>query len=133
MADASVEILKRVPLFSGLGLRDIEKVAKAMRPRTFEAGKPALEEGRGGAGFFVVLSGSGSVTVAGSEVNRIAAGDFFGEIALLSEDGLRTATITPDEDLECLGMASWEFKAFLQEHPEVSWTILQTMAKRASA
>jgi len=108
----------------------VKKVAEAMKPRTFRAGKAAVEEGQGGAGFFIVLSGTATVSVAGAEVNRIGPGDYFGEVALLSGEGVRTATISPETDLECLGMASWEFKAFLSEHPDISWTILQTMAAR---
>ena len=120
----------KVPLLSELDPWALGSLASALRPRTFAVGKPAVEEGRGGAGFFIVLAGSCTVTVGGEVVNRLGPGDYFGEVALLSEDGLRTATITPDEDLECLGMASWEFKAFLQEHPDVAWRILQSVAQR---
>jgi hypothetical protein len=27
-------------------------------------------------------------------------------------------------------MAAWEFRAFVQEHPEVAWPLLQTLASR---
>jgi CRP-like cAMP-binding protein len=131
MAEATVDILKKVPLLAGLDTRELASLASALRPRTFAAGKPAVEEGRGGAGFFIVLSGTCTVAIGGEIVNSLGAGDYFGEVALLSEDGLRTATVTPEGDLECVGLASWEFKAFLQEHPDVAWHILQTVAKRS--
>ncbi len=131
MAHATVGVLQKVPLLAGLDAKELGSLAAALRQRTFAAGQPAVEEGRGGAGFFIVLAGSCTVSIAGERVNRLGPGDYFGEMALLAEDGLRTATITPDEDLECVGMASWEFKAFLEEHPDVAWRILQTVAQRA--
>jgi hypothetical protein len=27
-------------------------------------------------------------------------------------------------------MAAWEFRSFVQEHPEVAWALLQTLAAR---
>jgi CRP-like cAMP-binding protein len=130
MADQTIDTLQRVPLLANLDFYDVKKLAEAMKSRTFRAGKAAVEEGQGGAGFFIVLAGTATVSVAGEEVGRIGPGDYFGEVALLSGEGLRTATVNPESDLVCLGMASWEFKAFLGEHPDISWTILQTMAAR---
>jgi len=33
-------------------------------------------------------------------------------------------------DLRCRGLAAWEFKSFVQEHPEVAWPLLETLASR---
>ena len=131
MTIASIDVLARVPLLAGLDRRDLQRLAKELKPRTFTAGKSATEEGRSGVGFFIVLGGTATVSIAGAEVRRIGPGDYFGEIALLSDDGVRTATITADTDLQCAGLTTWEFRPFLSEHPEIAWSILQTMATRA--
>jgi CRP-like cAMP-binding protein len=77
-----------------------------------------------------VLSATATVTVRGQQRGQLGPGDFFGEIALISENGLGTATTTPDSDLECLGLTAWTFKAFLGDHPDAAWAVLETMAKR---
>jgi CRP-like cAMP-binding protein len=46
---------------------------------------------------------------------------------------MRTATVTAVTELECVGLTVWEFKPFLQEHPDAAWKILQTMAERQAA
>ena len=130
---AAVDVLARVPIFSGLKRREIERLAAAMQDRTFAAGSTATVEGEGGVGFFVVLDGTATVTVGGREVNKLGAGDWFGEMALLSTGGKRTATVTADSDLRCAGMTAWEFKPFLANHPDAAWQVLETMAQRSAA
>ena len=129
MSDAAAA-LERVPLLAGLDAKQRQQLGAAMIERSFSAGDTATVEGQHGVGFFVIVSGSATVTIAGEEVATLGAGDYFGEVALLSDEGTRTATITADTELECLGMTSWHFKPFLKEHPEIAWTLMQRMAGR---
>ena len=128
MTDA-VEMLGNVPLFSGIGRRELKRLADRMSERTFAEGEIAVEEGRGGAGFWLIRDGSATVSVAGQIVRTLGPGEYFGEIALL-DDGPRTATVTAGTDMRCLGMASWEFRPFVLDHPELALTMLQTLARR---
>jgi CRP-like cAMP-binding protein len=130
---ATADVLQRVPLFSKMKRKQLDRLAREMKDREFAAGSTATVEGDGGVGFFIVLDGSATVTVAGREVNKLGAGDWFGEMALLSSDGRRTATVTADTDLRCVGMTSWAFKSFLEAHPEAAWQIIETMAERQAA
>ena len=59
MADAPVELIKRVPLFSGLDDRELKQIAQSMKERTFSAGDTVTEEGKGGIGFFVIARRDG--------------------------------------------------------------------------
>ena len=127
MSDAAAA-LERVPLLAGLDAGQRKQLAGAIIERRFDAGETATVEGQHGVGFFVIVSGSATVTVGGQQVATLGAGDYFGEVALLSGEGKRTATITADTDLDCLGMTSWHFKPFLQEHPEIAWALMQGMA-----
>jgi CRP-like cAMP-binding protein len=129
MADI-VAALEKVPLLAGLDAKQRKQLASAMVERQFEAGESATVEGRQGVGFFVIVSGTATVTVGGEKTRTLGPGDYFGEIALLSEGGVRTATVTADVELGCLGMTPWNFKPFLKEHPDISWVIMSTMAER---
>ena len=132
MAEAPVELLRRVPLFADFDKGDLERLARSFKERTFDAGSAVAEEGRGGAGFFVIESGEGTVSVRGSEHGKVGPGDYFGEIALIDE-GARSATITADSDLHCYGITSWEFRPLVESNASMAWKLLEALAKRLRA
>ncbi|TML72723.1 MAG: cyclic nucleotide-binding domain-containing protein [Actinobacteria bacterium] len=128
MAQGPVELIQRVPIFDGLERRDLERIAGSMKQRTFRAGDRVTSEGQGGVGFFVIEDGSAKVTIGGAERRTLGPGDYFGEVALLT-DSPRTATITAETDLRCYGMTSWDFKPLVESHSSIAWHLLQAMAK----
>jgi CRP/FNR family cyclic AMP-dependent transcriptional regulator len=129
MAEASVETLAQVPLFAGMGKKELERLAKQMHERAFEEGHTVVEEGMTGAGFFVIAEGNATVSIGGEVKSTLGPGDYFGEVALIDE-GRRSASITAATDLRCYGLTPWEFKPFVEEHPDVAWALLQTLARR---
>lgn len=129
MAEGAVELLQRVPLFSDLDRKELERIAASMKERTFSAGDTVTAEGSSGVGFFVIESGSAVVTIGGEERRRLGAGDYFGEVALLNESA-RTATITAESDLKCYGLTSWEFRPLVETHGSIAWKLLQAMSKQ---
>jgi CRP/FNR family transcriptional regulator, cyclic AMP receptor protein len=129
MPTAAVETLKTVSLFEGLDDKQLARVANQMKQRTFPEGSTVTSEGETGAGFFVIAEGTASVSVDGEVKTTLGPGDYFGEIALIDE-GVRSATIVAATDLRCYGLAPWEFRPFVEEHPQVAWALLQTLARR---
>ena len=128
MSDTT-EMLSRVPLFAGVDRKQLGKLVDRMSERTFSEGETAVEEGRGGAGFWLIESGDANVSVGGSQVRTLGPGDYFGEIALI-DDGPRSASVIAATDMQCRGIAAWEFKGFVQEHPDAAWAIMETLARR---
>ena len=94
MAEAPAELLQRVPLFADFERGELERLARSFKERTFEAGSAVVDEGKTGAGFFVIESGEASVSVRDSLRAKLGPGDYFGEIALIDE-GARSARSTP--------------------------------------
>jgi CRP/FNR family cyclic AMP-dependent transcriptional regulator len=129
MARASVETLKKVPLFAGLDDRELRQIADTLQERRFPAGSTVTQEGSAGVGFFVVEEGEADVTVAGEQRRSIHAGDYFGEIALLT-DSPRTATITARTDLLCYGMTPWDFRPLVETNSAIAWKLLTAMAEK---
>lgn len=130
----TVNMLQRIPLFAGLNRRQLESLARRFVERKFDAGETIVTQGRGGEGFFVVISGraeairehaDGEKTV----LNPLEPGDFFGEMALLSE-GIRTASVVATEPTTCLVLARWDFLGVLREDAEMAVVILQELAER---
>jgi CRP-like cAMP-binding protein len=128
VADAAANLLRRVPIFSDLDGKELERIASSMKQRTFKAGDKVTEEGQSGVGFFVIEDGEATVTVGGEERRRLGPGDYFGEVALLNESA-RTATITAESDLRCYGLTSWEFRPLVETHGSIAWKLLQAMSK----
>jgi len=129
VAKASAETLQNVPLFAGLDKKELESIAASMRERRFDAGDTVTQEGAGGAGFFVVEEGTADVTVEGQPRGSIGPGDYFGEIALLT-DSARTATIVATSDMLCYGMTPWEFRPLVESNSTVAWKLLTAMAEK---
>jgi CRP/FNR family transcriptional regulator, cyclic AMP receptor protein len=132
VAEGAVELLQRVPLFSDLDRKELERIAASMKERTFSEGDTVTAEGSSGVGFFIIESGSAKVTVGGEDRRRLGPGDYFGEVALLNESA-RTATITAESELKCYGLTSWEFRPLVETQPSIAWKLLQAMSKTYQA
>ncbi len=128
---APVDLLQRVPIFQNLERKDLERIARSLKERTFRAGDTVTTEGQGGVGFFVIESGEATVSQAGEERGKMHSGDHFGEIALIGETD-RTATVRAETDLKCWGMTFWEFRPLVEENATIAWNMLQAMAKMLS-
>jgi len=125
MADS----LREVPLFADLSDRDRKRLADSMKEMSFDAGDEVVEQGKGGVGFFVILSGRARVTRDGEERGMLGAGDYFGEMALIDGND-RTASVHADEPMRCAAMTSWNFRPFVKDHPDVAWALLTALVKR---
>jgi len=128
----AVSALRSIPLLQGIERKDLERLSRSFRERTFSQGDAITREGEPGTGFFVILEGSAQVMVRGQTVATLGPGEALGEMALLDE-GPRSATVVAATDLRCIALTPWEFKPFVEEHPTVAWTLLQTLARRLRA
>ncbi len=129
MARAPVEVLCNVPLFADLEEADVERLADRFQERTFSEGQTIVEEGSTGTSFFVIGEGNASVSVGGELRASLGPGDYFGEMAVMDE-GIRSASVTAATDVRSYFLTPWEFRPFVEEHPQVAWTLLHNLARR---
>jgi CPA1 family monovalent cation:H+ antiporter len=114
-----------VPLFTGLSGRQLKRLSRLFKERRFAAGRPVVKQSEmSGVGFFVISGGEASVTVDGTYLKRLGTGDYFGELALISQQ-VRTATVTADTPLICQVISFWDFRSFAKDNPEIAWKLLQ--------
>jgi CRP/FNR family transcriptional regulator, cyclic AMP receptor protein len=132
MAKPSPDLLRNVPLFSGLDDKELESLADEFNERRFSPGDSITLEGEGGLMFFVVESGEATVEIHGEEVGNLGPGSAFGEIALIDRRP-RTATVTAQSELTTFGLPVFVFRPFVEARPEVAWKLLETMADRLAA
>jgi CRP/FNR family cyclic AMP-dependent transcriptional regulator len=127
-----IEALQRVPLFADLSKHEIQQVARLFKQRRFPKGETIIQEGSGGAAFFVIESGEATVFIGGKQRSTLKPGDFFGEIALIDE-GPRMATITAASDMLCYGITFWDFRPLVESNGVIGWKLLQRMAQMLRA
>lgn len=126
-----VDYLRRAELFAGVPDADLAALADSIRERRVDAGVGILGEGEGGIAFFVIADGEAEVTVHGEPVRRLGPGDTFGEMALIDDErDRRTAGVTAVTPVRLLGISAWNFRPFVREHPDVAWSIIQTLVRR---
>ena len=123
------DTLRRVPLFTGVKPKELKKLDRRMTERTFNEGDTITTQGESGIGFFVIEDGNATVSIGGKIIRTLGPGEHFGEVALI-DSGPRSATIIAGTDLRCRGMSAWEFRPFVEEHPEVAWALLETLVSR---
>jgi CRP-like cAMP-binding protein len=129
---APADVLHRVPLLKGLPEAELNELAARFRERAYDRGAPVVSRGSAGAGFFIIAEGEATVSVGGRVMSRLRRNDFFGEVSLI-DGGRRSADITADTDMRCWGISKDEFRAFVKQHPDVAWTLLEVLVARLRA
>ena len=126
------EHLRDVPLFSACTDSELQRLSGLLTTVKIAAGEVVTREGSHGGEFMVIVEGSATVSVQGSDVATLGPGDFFGEVALL-DGGPRTATVTAATDLVAQVMSHREFDQMLHDVPGLARDLLVGVAGRLRA
>jgi MFS family permease len=90
--ERELDLLRGVPMLAPLPMTVLEQVAGDLKEVAYADGQPIIREGEVGDRFYILASGSTSVTSGGVERRTLGAGDSFGEIALV-RNVPRTASV----------------------------------------
>jgi CRP/FNR family transcriptional regulator, cyclic AMP receptor protein len=129
VAGVPKDFLKSVPLLSDVSDNDLLAIAQGLHRRECAPGQTMTDEGEDGIGFWIIESGSASVSLGDRPIRTLGPGDYFGEIALLA-DSPRTATVTAGGNLVSWGMPAWSFTPFVTGQPSVALKLLQGLARQ---
>jgi len=127
--DAKMELLKRAPLFAGCSKSELRALASSADELDLREGTVLTREGRAGREFFVLVSGTAKVTKDGRKVADLGEGDWFGEIALLT-DTPRTATVTATSPVDVLVITDRSFRRTVETMPSIALKILSSVGDR---
>ena len=126
------DALARLSLFADLSRPQLEELAHSFGEEVFAEGQRVIRQDVSGAGYYVILDGEAKIVIDGQERARLARGDFFGEISILTDEA-PTADVIATSLLRCLIVPDNELKAFLLKQPSVMYRMLQVEARRLRA
>jgi CRP/FNR family cyclic AMP-dependent transcriptional regulator len=126
------ETLGQLALFADLSPAQLEAIAHSHEEDVFAAGERVLRRGLSGGNFYVILEGEAAVEIDGEERQRLARGDFFGEISALTGEP-PTADIVAVTVLRCLVIPAAELERLLLDRPQFMLRLLRTEARRLRA
>jgi CRP-like cAMP-binding protein len=99
--DAKIELISRVPLLAACSKNELGRIANLADLIDLAIGETLMREGEFGSEFFILVDGTARVSRGGRALRDLAAGDWAGEIALVS-NVRRTATVVATSPLRAL-------------------------------
>lgn len=129
-----IEVLRKVPLFSGLPETDLSAFADLTRERSYPKGSVIVFEDDPGDSLYLVAGGQVKVVLIaedGREVilSVLGEGSFFGEMAVIDEEP-RSAHVIAMDDSNLLVLRREDFHARLRQSPEVAIALLKEISRR---
>ena len=138
VAPDPAELLTKVPFFQDLAPDDFERVTQSLIPRTVLPHENIIVQGKRGTSLFLIARGVVAVLVrviGSDEPRRIAslhAGDFFGEMALLSDEP-RSATVKAITACQLYELSKQDVDALCAVCKGVGEALAQAARERAEA
>ncbi len=130
-SEASIyTVLQKIPIFTDLTKKDIKAIERILHRRTYKTGEAIFHEGDPGVGMYIIEDGRVNITLGKQEklLAVLSNGEFFGEMALLSETP-RTATATAINESKMLGFFQSDLFGLLETDPKMGNKILHRLAQ----
>ncbi len=129
-----IDILRSVEIFQPLSDEAKAYITEQMTPHTFAPGQVVVEQGAAGDSLFIIVEGTVGVWVrlaSGEtlEVDRMGAGSFFGEMALLTGEA-RTASIKAVSETHVFEVKRDHLAPLIERQPEMSVILTEELTRR---
>ena len=126
---ARIETLRRVPIFAGCSRAELREVALSADEVGFPEGHVLTREGQRGREFFVLVEGTARVTKDGKPLANLHAGDWLGEIAILTH-APRTASAETTSPVLALVLTDQALRRIVEATPRIALRILASVGQR---
>jgi len=130
--DSRLQILKGIPIFSGLTARELKLISKLFYERHYNHGEAVFEIDQPGAAMFIIEEGQVQIVRTnkfGEEIvlAELGNGEFFGELAML-DNSPRSATAKALRQSSVLSIFREDLDKFLKENPQIGVKVLKKLA-----
>lgn len=131
------DYLAGVSIFSQFNEKDLQRLAKKSRYRSFKMGDVVIREGERDGRLFILISGKVDIiksyaTRKQKRLRTLAPPSYFGEMALI-DDLVRSATVEARGDTETLCLTQWNLYREIERYPQLAVELLQMMNRRLLA
>ncbi len=132
VSDPIIEVLRKIPIFAGLGLPEIQKIFTLCRFKQIGSGADLYRNGTPSADLFILLEGGlGVRTAAGVEVSRIYPIGLVGEMGVLTGEP-RSADVVALEDAMGLSIHKDDLDNLFVQNAEVCRKMLTNVIQALS-
>jgi HEAT repeat protein len=122
--------LRRVALFAEMSPGDLKQVASIASEMFYPDGVYLAHSGESGDEMYIIVSGEVQVlSEAGTEIVRRGAGEYVGEMALISQEP-RMASLMAAGDVRTLCINQKQFHGILRERPETGLAVMRVLCER---
>lgn len=125
-----ISILRNIPIFEGLGHRDLNFIEPLLHPREYRPDEIIFHQGEPGVGMYIIEEGV--VKIVYEPTNRVLAelgpGEFFGELALLDESP-RSAAAIVKTNCKIWGMFQSDLFSLIERNPRLGVKITLQLAR----
>ncbi len=137
-----VNSLKQNVLFRDLSTSQLNSLADVVHFRNYRNQEVVFSQGDPGVGMYLIVNGRIDIYIedGGIEADQrkniclLNEGDFFGEMALVENAGLRTATAISHGDSDLLGFFKPDLVEIINRSPEMGvkilWSLGQILSRR---
>ena len=131
--DRRVQALSRISLFRDLSDAERAELAAGLHYAPFARGEVLTRQGADAHHLYMISSGKVSVRTgdkgAEHEIAQLQAGEFFGEMSLLT-GAPRSATVVALTEVECYRLDADAFRRLLERRPDMAETVASALAER---
>jgi len=123
------EATRHMAIFEGLEEGELTKIAGLCAVVQKSAGETVLQAGKTGDTFYMVMEGQMDIlSPDGShQVGLVQAGDFLGEIALVSHQPY-TATAVAATDVTLVALKNHDFENLINRYPRIGLRVMRNIA-----
>ncbi len=125
----SFAMVARVPLFNRMEPSAIARLVRLLHAKKFNAGGIVMSKGEDADSMFFITYGEVEVELPKRTI-RLGDGDFFGEMALMSHESKRVATVTAVRPTDLLVLSAPDFRRLMVQHPEIQKVMHETAQQR---
>ena len=131
---SSLDLIRRVPLFSMLTESQAMSVADAVVKRRFKRGEVIVEQGKKTNALFILLNGRARVITADSRGREVILatlqpGDHIGEMSLIDNEP-HSATVRAEVQTDVLMLGRIEFARCLPENSSMAYAVMRGLVQR---
>lgn len=123
------EALRALAPLAGVSDAGLARVQACAAELDAEQGLVIAMSGDPGSGMYILLEGTVAVELRAGTL-ELGPGDFFGELALLVDDGARVARVRATSPVRCLSLPREDFLALVETEPSFALHLLRELARR---